>query len=493
MTQIVSVFRKDARHLWPQILVFVALALLGALVDPTYTYRKLSTVESLIWTALPLACWNLIVAAIHEERLPGDRQYWLTRPYSRGGLFAAKALFVGAFVNLPVFLIQAGILAAVGIPPLHHLSPLLWRQIFFLVFLVLPAAALSAITRNLKQVFLAALLIVVPLFLLTLAPYVKRGPASDALASFVLRPLTGEFWLRTLFMAAAVIAGSAAVLILQYWRRATALSRTLLAVTIVLALLAGGLATPERAYGVQTLLSPARLDSSAVRISYHQGASRAHLTPNGHRGLRVRLEIPVRLDGVSRGMEMLSVKMEGIMQSSGPASRNENRHESVKVEGELTGPTTDAVLAVYIEPALFERLKSAADLRGRVELTVFERSQTFSSPKSQVVVVPGVGVCRTMPDFEGSLSIVCYTPFPRVSLALEFPGGGRHWIVSRRTVDVPLPTSAGFQPIEKFTSPTSFGSLRELEGIQLVTEKRLATIERSLDFKDIRLPVTAVR
>ena len=107
MTQIISVFRKDARHLWPQILVFVALVLLAAVVDPTYTRRELSTAESLIWTALPLACWNLVIAAIHEERLPGDRQYWLVRPYSRAGLLTAKALFLVAFVNLPVLLIQA--------------------------------------------------------------------------------------------------------------------------------------------------------------------------------------------------------------------------------------------------------------------------------------------------------------------------------------------------------------------------------------------------
>ena len=86
MKRVLAIFRKDARHLWPQILAFVALVLLAALLDPTYTQRQLSPAEQLIWTALPLACANLVIAAIHAECLPGDRQYWLTRPFSRAGL-----------------------------------------------------------------------------------------------------------------------------------------------------------------------------------------------------------------------------------------------------------------------------------------------------------------------------------------------------------------------------------------------------------------------
>ena len=329
---------------------------------------------------------------------------------------------------------------------------------------------------------------VVPFFV-TLAPYVIPGPAVESVALLVLQTLSGDFWLRTLLIALGVSAGSAVILFLQYSRRATALSRTLLVVTIALAIIAGGLATPERAFAVQNQLSPGRLDSSAVRVSYHQGLSRAYLMPNGHRGIRVRLEIPVRLDGVLHDMETLSIKMEGIMQSSGAGFRN----KPVKVEGELAGPTADAVLAIYIDREPFERLVSPpVNLLGWVEITVFERSQAFSAPKRENLVVPGIGVCRMMPDFDGLLSLACYTPFPQVSLALEFPGGGRHWIVSRRAVDVPLPTDAGFRPLERFTSPTSFRSSEELEGLYLVTEKRVGTIKRTLDLKDIRLPINAL-
>jgi hypothetical protein len=480
MRRVLCIFRKDARHLWPQILAFVVLVVLAAVLDPTYTRRKLSEAERLIWTALPLACWNLVIAVVHAERLPGDRQYWLTRPFSRAELVAAKALFVVAFVNLPVLATQAGVFAALGIPPLQHASTLLWLQVFLTVFLVLPAAALAAVTRNLKQVILAVLLVVVLLFLVNLAPY-TLGRFGEL--SVLMRQIwNGDLWLRTVYLALCAVAACAAILAVQYWRRATALARMMLGAALVLGLVAGSMATPERAIGVQELLSTGRIDPGAFRISYGQGGATALLGSNGRRGLRVRLEIPAHLDAVPRGMEFLSVGLTGTMQG-------------MKVQGgELAGSTHAPILAVYLEREVFDRMKSApADLQGSVDLTLFEPFQSMPPPRTQPAAVPGLGVCGARPDVDGHLSILCYSPFPRASLAVEFPGGGRHWIVTRRTADVPLPTSAGFSPIERFMSPASFESGEELGRMRLVAERPVATIRRGFDFKGIRLPGNAAR
>ena len=62
-------------------------------------------------------------------------------------------------INLPLFLFQAIALGASGISPVAYLPDLLWRQLFSSVFLLLPAAALAAVTRTQGQFALAVLLV----------------------------------------------------------------------------------------------------------------------------------------------------------------------------------------------------------------------------------------------------------------------------------------------------------------------------------------------
>lgn len=480
MKAILCLFRKDARHLWPQILAFVTLAVLAALLDPVYSHRKLSAAEQWIWTALPLACWNLVIAAIHAERLPGDRQYWLTRPFSRGGLVAAKALFFVAFVNLPVLVIQVCVFAALGIPPLQHASTLLWQQVFLTVFQILPAAALAAVTRNLKQVILAALMVTVPVFLVEISPFLFRR--ASELSFLLFQIWNGDFWLRTAHLALAATATCGAILWVQYWRRATALSRTLLAAALPLGVVASAMATPERATALLELLSGNRIGTGAFQISAGQGAAVALLRSNGRRGLWIRLEIPAHLNAVPRSTEFLSVGLAGNIQGVPVRS------------GELSGSAATPTLAVYLEREIFERLKSSpVHLQGSVDLTLYEPAGSMPVPNASSVAVPGIGACVERPDMDGRLSISCYSPFPRASLAIEFPGAGRHWIVTRRSAAVPFPTAAGFSAVERFVTPASFESWEELARMRLVAERPVATIRRTFDFTGIQLPQYAVR
>ncbi len=474
MKAVLAIFRKDARHFWPQIVVFVSLVLLSALLDPTYTHHPVSTAESLMEFALPLACLYLVTSVIHEDRLPGDRQYWLTRPFSGTPLLTAKALFIAVFVNLPVFLCQAGVLAWVGIPPAQHLTTLLWRQAFFSAILVLPAAALASVTRNLKQVILALMMIAAPLLLLMLAPgAIRQGMA---LAQLLSRVLTAGFWLKNVFFAACLAAGSAAILVLQYRRRITRRARALFACSLVLAIAVAGFATPERAFAIRTFLTAGRILPSAVRISQAPGEIAATLISNGRQGNRVRLSVPIRVDAIPPGMEWLSVGLNGWLGST-------------PVTGELAGSPASPVLVVSVALDAYDRLKSApAVLKGSVDLALFARGDSAPAPQQQPEAIPGVGACSTQPDPDGKLTITCYSPFPRASLAVVFPGGGRHWIVGRRTLDEPIPTSAGFAALDRYTSPTPFDSWSEVHGLRLVTERPAGAIHREFDLKDLHLP-----
>src|SRR6185437_2482770 len=65
---------------------------------------------------LPAVWWFLIAQVFHSEAMPGDRQFWLTRPSRRASLFGAKALFVLAYVTLPLTVAQGAILVLRGFP-----------------------------------------------------------------------------------------------------------------------------------------------------------------------------------------------------------------------------------------------------------------------------------------------------------------------------------------------------------------------------------------
>src|SRR5689334_15107338 len=118
MRQAIHILTKDIRHLWIEITAsLVAAAILGAtgvlqsywLTQPGLTRMLAGTLVNFL---LPLGWWTLIVRAIHSEALPGDRQFWATRPYSWKSLLAAKALLVLLFVNLPLAIAQAAIVRA---------------------------------------------------------------------------------------------------------------------------------------------------------------------------------------------------------------------------------------------------------------------------------------------------------------------------------------------------------------------------------------------
>ena len=87
MNRVFTIFLKDARHLWPQVLVFFAIAALAVVTDPALGAHRFQYLAPILE---PVACWVLIVAVIHEERLIGHEQYWLTRPYTWKNLVVAK-------------------------------------------------------------------------------------------------------------------------------------------------------------------------------------------------------------------------------------------------------------------------------------------------------------------------------------------------------------------------------------------------------------------
>ena len=125
MRTTLHIFKKDVRRLWYEILVVLALTALFAWLDPqtppglsaSSSQNGLMFFGAILRMLLPMAWWYLIARVIHQEAIPGDRQYWVTRPIAWRHLLGAKLLFILAFINLPVAVSDCVILAAAGFNP----------------------------------------------------------------------------------------------------------------------------------------------------------------------------------------------------------------------------------------------------------------------------------------------------------------------------------------------------------------------------------------
>ncbi len=98
MSQVLHIFKKDARHLWPEILASLVLTALFVLIYPNtwlpqqYPGRRFSAKsQRLSSSSSPSVGASLITRLVHSESLVGDRQFWITRPYEWKKLLAAKA------------------------------------------------------------------------------------------------------------------------------------------------------------------------------------------------------------------------------------------------------------------------------------------------------------------------------------------------------------------------------------------------------------------
>src|ERR1700741_2460117 len=110
MRQALHIFKKDIRYLKYDLVLVVTLEVIFCWMAS----RHIDTwwVEFL----LPVAAGYLIVRLIHAEPMPGDTQFWITRPYRWKSLAASKLLFILVFVQLPIFVTQFIILMVEGFP-----------------------------------------------------------------------------------------------------------------------------------------------------------------------------------------------------------------------------------------------------------------------------------------------------------------------------------------------------------------------------------------
>ena len=145
--QAFHILKKDVRHLRYQVALLVALSsAYGWLASrggfEPIIYGNVATLGLLIVAMIVLG------QAMHAEAIPGDRQFWITRPYKWESLLASKIFFAVLFINLPVLLGRALIVILQGIPLLPALPTLLRTQLCLFLLVGLPTAALASLTTG---------------------------------------------------------------------------------------------------------------------------------------------------------------------------------------------------------------------------------------------------------------------------------------------------------------------------------------------------------
>ncbi|HEX8881224.1 MAG TPA: hypothetical protein VF749_14390, partial [Candidatus Acidoferrum sp.] len=238
MSQILNIFQKDARHHWPEVLVSWALLAVYVWNQPrewanqTVEIRLVSVLLNML-PALMVLSWAFLVARLVQgESLVGDRQFWVTRPYVWYKLLAAKLLAILAFIHVPLFISQIVLLRLGHFPVLPNLSSLVEVQLMFVLILLAGAMALSAVTSGIGQSSLALLIV----FLLILG--------IDGISSLI--PNSGMVDDAGGVQGLLYVACCTSVILLQYIRRRTLLSRLVILGTIGLMVLVLALTPYER-------------------------------------------------------------------------------------------------------------------------------------------------------------------------------------------------------------------------------------------------------
>ena len=468
MRQALHIFKKDLR----QFRYLVALILVWTIVFVVVTALAWSEPASSIsmnsWAVsqsstigLPLVWCLALVLLIHAEPLPGDRQFWLTRPYSRASLFTAKALFVVSVILLPLFLAQAAILTLVGLPVMANLVRLLWEQLLVLSILILPAAVLAAVTTSLPQFIISGFVV----------HFVSILVQSEE--SFL-----GVAWFRIAASVSAAVVCGGLVLWWQYRRRGTTTARVIV-VGGVAASCALTLFMPWRvAFKVQSELAG---EIPGVTASLIPPATRAanEVRSKGNRGIQLYLRVSGLPDDVPFVCRADDVTITG--------SRSETWHASSHVgDGAVmpTGAQTQTCPVGIPTPARF--LDAVADEPVRIQAALY--ITVFGSPRETAVpiddvrrIVPELGACQGSKG-DPNVHVDCRLALRALGV-LAFPANSYSPYGGNFSYS-PFPAELRIQPV----SSVSFAYHAETRSAVVGTSAPIAHLKLDVDVPDVHLP-----
>ncbi len=471
MKQALHIFRKDLFRLRVPALIFGGLVLAFVVMDLTYRPGVDSTTEvprAALEVLMTLVAWWLVESAVHEEPLSGDREFWLTRPYDRGALLLAKAMVLGATISVPLLVADCAIVGLQGLPLFSNAGGLALRVVATATWLILPALAIAALTRDLTQNALGWF--VVAIWAIVLVQWKSESPfLNDDYAWNIV-------WVLAV-MSAVLMAVS---VLLQYrgvgvvWGRvvfAAALLPPAIPVTWDMALaLQPGQPEGERAGRIQIVSDPGR------RLRVMAGPS----------GGNTCLEVPVSVMGLEEGWQLVtlggSVVVQGGSGSTQEAwlNRKEGEYWQTGCLGERVRP--EASVDMTVVPAV-----------------TAEEPLRIGHIRQNVLNEPGVGRCRVARRARetGMLCSAAVRPPARGTVQMNVVDGAE---ARTNAVDIsyfphswaPLQVLPGYSPVFKWFAMPGKEELRPaMEGafveLSLLKRRPVALIKRTYTVNDAEI------
>ncbi len=389
MRQALHIFRKDAGHCWPYIAAVLALTAANAWQNSREIPNPSLNIDMNLPLLTGLAWWLAIGAAVHGESLIGDRQFWVTRPYSWKSLLAAKLLFVAVFLGLPTFVSDCITLFASGFAPRPLIPGLLLRQCWLAAFFVLPfvVAALTRLTGRFVLTGLVSYIFLYIGFFLLAVHFVGHGPTHPGIPSWIR---DAEPWL-------AAAAGFSLV-VWQYASRRTTLVRAL---AIALGVLAPVWTAPIHYYiGHAISASPWRDDPRYRSITLQYAPDPGRPSPAAIPGqTRGQIRIPVKVNGWPR--ELVAYQSSRVIVSTGWAS----------IGSDMTPGSDGRDWIVFrIDDATRRMLPAEVGLSVSCTLKVYERQGSVNLRSDGAwACIPGFGNVRLLEDAAGMSRLIWRT------------------------------------------------------------------------------------
>jgi hypothetical protein len=509
MPQAIRIFLKDAHRSWPYIAVVLAISAMLAALTPRYspvysTAEKLSRLVDALQFLLPMAWWFTVAHVVQGDGLAGDKQFWVTRPYSWKSLLAAKVLFCVVFLTAPMLISDCLILSADGFPPLAMISGLLLRQCDLFAFLMLPAMVLAMLTRNMRQFILGGFLLALGFVLLALMNHSSDATA-EALAN--VQPATAswsEKWLGTILYAA----GLAALVLWQYARRQTGAVRAIVAALLVWGVVSS--AWPTKAIAFAPPQPPAPPVYPEIAVSY--AAERSNLVGSkahepttalandsvgtaGASGMldTVPVAIPIQLTGWKRDLldvEMAAVRIEP---ARGAAST-----PSVSDFGRWNTHRGEDWIEVRLDRPAYRRLSTGpVTIRAVIFVVVYEvRTTTAFRPGGKWVNVPGFGSVTILDQGVSTLllwRVPLREPEEKLVFSARDPDSGISYSAAGSGFYPRVAETTHISPVVSYATPINikppdrWARLPQNALCEIAVGRPVALIRRDLEIPNIRL------
>jgi hypothetical protein len=382
MSQVLHIFKKDARHLWPEILASLVLTGIFAKIYPHIWAPGFRTsglpdiLPAVVVVLIPISWWVMLTRLVHDEPLVGDRQFWVTRPYQWQQLLAAKLLFLAVFLYLPLLIAQSVLLRVAGFHPSSYLPGLFFNLLLITFFLIVPMMVLATVTSGFAKAALTLLGVVVGIIGLAVLSSLWSEGLPDTKGGIAV--------------ALLVCALGIAVILVQYVTRNLRLARWLLAAAGVM-IAAMALNWPGRAL-VPIEYPQSSVAAPPVHLAFDSDPSHRVAAFPAADDKQLSIRLPLAISGVVPGTAIQAEAVKFVI----TAPNGLNWSSSWQNARQYFTPGEDlSTVNVLVDRAFLEKVK---DLPVQIHMTwALSRLRAGATGRATVsdeeFTIPDGGIC----------------------------------------------------------------------------------------------------